>query len=674
LAVRTQRVGQFTESSYFDNVGGLNISDSPFKVLDTQATGGINFQYTTEGAIQKRLGHAKINETPDTQLLTRGIDVYNTTMGVKTLIRAAGTKVQAVDTTLPSFTDLTRDDSSASSDVFPANTSTPTILAPYNTDTVSLLNFVGNTDDVYSIYSNGKFTKNGVPAPQGTMSTSILSASGGQFQTTGTFAYSVAFTKASTGAESNASLDVVATISNTTDRVLLSFGSITSVDTTTYTGLNVYRSSVGGSEGFTTGDLIAELAWPIASYTDNGDFELTTQNIPRANFLILDKSDLPTGTYGSLTLWKRRLVTATGSTVRFSELNSPESWPTVNTITVPTGGPITGLAVIAFNTDFGNDEYLAVFKEREIWLIRGNDYTDVSLSFIDSVGCPSQSLINLANGFLTWIDYQGAYLWDGAGKPISISKTVETLFAIDGDIDKTVLAQGCSFYLRATNTVGWYLTSKTFGAQKICLKVDLRLSLPGVESSLSGRVLPAVFIEDQQPQTISASRSYIPSSSSQEALILGDNEGFLYNAYSVYADGGEGIDFQYYTPFLDLGQPSVSKRYNQVIVWVDEIGDWDLTLDYWAGYRAALLAKSTLVQPISTIASNQTALWDVAFWDEASWDDFTPRLRGIVYNLNNDQGNMEGDCVRLRFRNGGANNPITIHGFTVKWSEIAGRK
>jgi hypothetical protein len=670
---RTRQVGQLIETSYFDNTGGLNTSDSPFKVLDTQATGGVNFEYTTEGAVTKRRGHDEINTAADTQLKSRGLDIFNTTLGTKTLIRAADRKVQNADLDALTFTNLTQDLTAATSDVFPASTSTPTVFSPFNTDTVSLLNFAGNTDGVYSVYSTSKYTKNGAVAPAGSISTDV-SLTGGSFQTTGTFQYAVTYLKAATGAESNATLDVSAVVANTTDKVTLTLSTLTSVDTATYNRVNVYRSAVSGSSGFTTGDLVATLTLPVTSYVDTGTATTLTTNVPRADSLVLDNSVLPTGTYNTVTLWKRRLVTATGSVVRMSDLNVPESWPTVNTITVPSGGPITGLAVISFNTDFGNDEYLAVFKENELWLIRGEDYTDWTLSKVDDVGCPNQSLITFANGFLAWINFSGVYIWDGSGKPIYCSKPIESLFAIDGDLDKTRLAYGCARYSRTRNMAYWFVSSKTYGEQKLAVKMDLRLTLPGVSSNLSGRVIPGVFVQDESDVATYSACVYLPTGSAEELFVLGDDTGKLYDGYSVYADADAGINFEYYTPFLDLSSPNVSKRFNKVIVWVDEIGDWDLTLDYWAGYRAALSARSTLQAPISVTPANQAALWDVAYWDQSNWDDYTPRLRGLVFNLNNNDGNGEGDCIRLRLRNSGANEPITIHGYSVWWTEKAPAK
>lgn len=665
---QTRKNGQDFETSYFDNLGGLNNSDSPFKIPDTMATGGSNWEYTQEGAIRKRQGNELLNAVADAQLKTRGLELYNTTLGTKTLIRAADRKIQAVDLDTDTFTDLSRDLTSVTTDVFPASTSVTTAFAAFNTDSVSMLNFCGGTDSVYTIYSPTKFTTNGAATPAGSISSSIL-ATGGSFVSSGDFVYSVSYLKTATGAESNATLDITAAVTDVTDRVLLTLSTLTTVDTATYNRVNIYRSAVSGSDGFTTGDLVATLTLPVASYTDTGSAATLSTNVPRANSVILDNSQLPSGTYNVLALWKRRLCTATGNVLRFSDLNVPESWPTVNTITIPSGGPITGLAVISFNTQFGNDEYLAVFKERELWLVRGNDYTDVTLSFIDSVGCPAQSLISLGNGFLTWIDPQGMYLWDGSDKPISVSKPISSYFAVDGDLDKSQLQYGWASYFRTQNTVCWFLSSKVYGEQKLCLKMDLRLTTPSVQNNLEGRVIAGVIIPDNFTQSIYGAKAYVPTGSSEEILVVGDASGFLYSAYEAYSDNGTGIDFQYYTPFLDHESPNQSKRYKKVILWVEELGDWDITLDYWAGYRSSLLQKSTLQAPISVQSENATALWDVAYWDQSFWDDYTPRYSGVVFNLNNEGGNAEGDCIRLRFRNSGVSQPITIHGYTVVWSE-----
>lgn len=671
----TRKNGQFVETAFFDNTGGLNISDSPFKVRDTQSTGGSNFEYTQTGGIQKRRGHQVINSTPDTELRSRGLEIYNTTLGAKTVIRSADRKIQAVDTDALTFANLTQDTTAAGSDAFPASTSVTTAFAQFNSATRSLLNFAGGTDGVYAVYSPTKYTKNGSTTPSGTV-TGQASLTGGSFTTSGTFTYAVSYVKASTSAESNASCDVAVTIANTTDKVTLTFSALTTIDTTTYTAMKLYRSAVttssAGSLGFTTGDLVATLTLPVTSYVDTGTTGLATQTVPRSNSTVLDNSPLPAGTYGALTAWKRRLVTATGTVLRISDLNAPESWPTVNTITIPSGGPITALAVISFNTDYGNDEYLAVFKDRELWLVKGDDFTDWSLSFVDAVGCPAESLITFANGFLTWVDYRGIYLWDGSGKPIYASKAIEPYFAIDGDLDKTQLQYGWCQYFRNRNMVYWFLSSKVNGEQALAIKMDLRLTLPGVETSLQGRVLDGIFVTDTCTAVpVHAAKAYLPTASQDEIMLVGDRSGHVYLAYQQFSDNGTGINWQYDTPFHTVGTPNLAKRFHKVVLWVDAVGDWDVTLDYWAGFRAALSQKSTLSAPITTQSQGTTALWDVASWDLAYWDDYTQNLVPIVFNLNNDGGNSEGDCIRLRFRNSGVDEPVTVYGYSVFWTEKA---
>lgn len=665
----TRKNGQFNETSYFDNIGGLNISDSPFKVLDTQSTGGQNYEYSQTGGIQKRRGAQVINTVADTQLRSHGIDLYQTTTNVKYVIRAADTKIQNFDTDTLIFTNLTKDGDN-SSDVFPVNTTTPTAFAAFNTDTVSLLNFAGNTDGVYSIYSPTKFTKNGATAPAGSLSATTTIAGATTWQTTGTFYYAVSWHKIATGVSSNATLDLSVAVATTLQTNVINLTGVTAPTTGVYDYGTLYRSAVNGASGFTVGDIVT--TFPVAStvVNDTGSAVSRTQTIPRAGSTVLDNSPLPAGTINVLTLWKRRLVTAINNVIYFSDLNKPESFPLLNTITIPSGGPITGLAVISFNTDYANDEYLAVFQERQLWLIKGNNNTDITLSFIDAVGCPSQSLITLANGFLCWLDYRGVYLWDGSGKPIYTSQPIEPYFSIDGDLDKTKLSIGTVSYFRNRNMIYWFLSSKVSGEQKLAIKMDLRLTLPNVNTTMGGRVMPGVFVDDVTTSLpIYAAKTYLPTASQDEVMLVGDASGFVYRAYQQFSDNGVGIDFQYYTPFVDLGSPNVDKRFHKVVLWVDAVGNWPITLDYWAGYRAALAQKSTLSAPVTTQATNATALWDVAYWDQAYWDDYTQALSPVVFNLNNAQSNCEGDCIRLRFRNAGVDQPVTIYGYSIFWTE-----
>lgn len=671
MPARYTKTDKFSQVDYFDNLGGLNITDSPFVVPDDQATGGKNFEYLQTGATQKRRGNLKINSVADTQLRSRGFDIHVTSADVKTVVRAAGRKIQKFDPDALTFTNLSEDTLAAATDVFPLSTEVAAVYSQFNSTSNAFLNFAGNTPGLYAVISDTRYTKNGAEVPTGALAVTATTGSG-TWQTTGTFKYTVSLQKASTDAISNATFNTSVTVTNTLSVNSVSFVGLT-FDTTKYDSVILYRSTVNGSDDFTTGDQVATLSAGVVTYVDTGSAELSSENIPRPNSVILDNSTLPSGTYSVVTTWKRRLVTAKGSTLYFSDLNKPESWPTVNTVEIPTGSPIRALAVISFNTDFGNDEYLAVFKDRELWLVRGNDYTDISLSFIDAVGCPSQSLIVTANGYLSWIDYRGIFLWDGAGKPIYTSRPIEALFSIDGDLDKQKLGIGWGSFFRKKNTVTWYLSSNTYGEQTIGIKMDLRLTLPRVEQTLQGRILEGVFTIDVYGDPVYAAKSYLPGTK-EERLLLGDNAGFVYGGSEVYSDGGAAIEFEYASKFMDCGNPNVAKRFNKVIVWVEELGDWNITLDYWAGYRSAEALKSTRSQQVSTSEQTGQALWDVAFWDVAYWDDYNPRPIGIVFNLDNDQGNSEGDCLKIKIKQSGADQPVTVYGYSLLYTLKGGIK
>ena len=105
-------------TNFFDNSGGLNITDSPFKIADEQATGGYNYQYDRTGGISKRAGHYPINTVADAQLKSLGLGLwFNTTDATKKLLRIAGTKLQTVNLTTKTFTAISNDVATPTSDL-----------------------------------------------------------------------------------------------------------------------------------------------------------------------------------------------------------------------------------------------------------------------------------------------------------------------------------------------------------------------------------------------------------------------------------------------------------------------------------------------------------------------------------------------------------------------------
>lgn len=667
--------GQKQFAPFFENVGGLNISDSTFAIKDSQATGGFNYEYVKTGGIQKSLCPSRMNSVADAQLKTLGLFLRNTKANVKSIIRAAGTKIQLTDL-VGSFTNLTEDTEDAGTDFLASGSSQPVVGAMATSPASDVLWMAGGgMGGIYGASSDTTVTALGTPAPTGEIST-MESGGGGSWTTTGTYFYAVAFRKRSTQVISNAALDVSFTVSNVGNSIVVDFSELTNLDTTKYDKIYLYRSAVSGVTAFTAGDLVAQIDSDEPSYTDTGSTLSSSTPVPRAGNTVLDNSELPEGTYDTLTLFKRRLVTASDSTVYLSDLNKFESFPTGNAITVPSGGKITALAVISFTTPTttGTDEFLAIFKETELWIITGSDVTTWELKFIDSTGCLGQPLVVSANGYLYFIDNRGVYLWDGAGKPVYISRPIEGLFGTDGRLDRSKLNMGFGVFFKRQNEAVWCLTNDDTGEQRYLLKLDLRLTLPQVSNTLGQRILDGVFLQGKIENAAYAGASFVfPTSSNQEdVFISGDGEGYIYRQfYATTGVGAMDYDFTYDTKYLDMGRPRVVKQFEKVTVYVDDVGNWDLVLDYWTDFRTGLDDKNSVPVTINANNDGTIALWDVAKWDEAKWDGFTARPKKLVFNLNaQPYNNSQGEVIKLRFRNQNSDEPVTIQGFIVHYSEI----
>lgn len=675
--------GQLRQADFADNVGGTNLVDSVFKIKENQAAGGVNFDYVLTGGVRKRLGAPKINSVADTALYSLGFGLLAPVSGTsKSVFRAVDRKLQFVDTSSPSFTALTQDTATASSNPFAASSTQDVQFTQFSSGTNDILWGAGGGAALpVGAYSTTKFTANGVSVPTGTFSTAVNAHNGGSWTAAGTYYYAILYKKASTQARSNVALDVVATTVNTDDTVTLTIGAVP--DQTLIDQIWVYRSARSGASAFTTGNLIAQLASSATSFVDKGDLGnpdiLTSQNIPRAANTVLDNSPLPSGTYNTLVLWGHRLCSASGNSLYISDVNKSESWPLTNYITIPSAGPITALATISFTSPQANSlqELLVIFKERELWVLTPgslNDYTTWSLLKVDNnVGCPQQSLVVTAQGFLTWIDFRGIWLWDGTSKPIYCSRLLEPLFGTNGDLNKVKFNEACGTFFRRENQVVWFLSSKTYGEQKFAIKMDLRLTLLQVQQDMTGRTIDAVLIQDVHANPVYSALSYVPLNGQNEQLIMGDASGFCYFASNGYSDGGSDYLFRYLTAPLHCGNPNIDKEFHSVIAWVQDVGNWNLYLDYWTEYETSADRMTSIGLPISTENQN-AALWDIATWDISSWDAYYPKVIPIIFNLQPGTANAnQGAAIQLQFRNDNMNEPVTIHGFSVIYQELGGK-
>jgi hypothetical protein len=656
-------------TEFHSNIGGLNITDSPLSLKDSQATGqSYNYDYSKTGAISKILAPLALNSIANAQLKSLGLHLHHSvSTDARTVVRCAGTKLQTVNVDAGSFTDLTDDTVSAGTTFLDSSSTQQVVAKPFNTSAGTQLWLAGGGMSNINAYTGTNITANGTPAPTGTLSATLgSSGTGGTWSGTGTRFYAIAFRKRGTQALSNAALDVSVTVDDVTKKVTVSTASVT-IDTTKYDKVYIYRSAVSGVTSFTTGDLVTILDSATTSYDDTGSYTTTASVIPRAGNTT-DNSVLTTGTYKYLQTFKRRLVTCLNSTLYLSDLNKPESWPIANTITVPTGGPITGLAVIGYNSPFttGADEYLVIFKETETWVLTGLDIDDWELKYVDQVGCIGQSYVVNLNGFIAWMDYRGIYLWDGHGKPVYCSRPIEALFSSDGDLDKTKLNYGFAVYYQKSNQIVWRVSHRVKGEQKLSIKLDTRLTLPQADQGFDKRILDGVFILDTDSTATYAGLCYRPTNYDEQFLV-GDGAGFV---YKMFQSASSAVTFDYETRPLDMGNASVIKRYNRVLVWVERLADIDLTLNYWADYRNRSEDKSSVKANMKPSTAQAPSIWDVAYWDQSYWDDYQPDISIIEFHLHNQEGNAEGQTLKLQFEQLEASAPVRIHGFAVDWEPL----
>lgn len=656
---------------YSKNIGGVDISSSPISIPDDNATGqSWNFEYAKTGAITKVLGAKQLNSSPDTQLQTWGLGVHhNVSTDARTVVRAAGTKIQTVNTSTGVCTNQTDDTQSAGSNFLSSSTSQPVVFSPFNTlvgGTQLWMTGGGLSSPV--AYTGSQLTTNGVAVPAGNITPTVNAHAGGSWAAAGKYYYAIQFRKRSTQVFSNLALDVLATTVNTDDTVTIPLTSVSNIDTTLYDQIWIWRSSLNGVSGFTTGSIIAKLASTVTTYTDTGSSIADAQNCARSGNSVLDNSQLSSGTYNYCTAFKRRLVVAANSTIYLSDLNKPESWPTANSITIPTGGPITALAVIGVPSEYttGADEYLVIFKERELWILVGTGPSDWDLKQVDRTGTSGQSLVVPFNGFLSWIGFNGAFIWDGKGRPSRVSRPIYALFAEDGDLDLSKLNQGYGCYYEQKNQVIWRLSHRVKGTNQFTIKIDVRNTNEGAGLNLQNPEMNGVFIFDYDSNKYYGLTS-LRLTNSSEMVLAGDNSG---NIFQLYNSSSMTVSFDYETKPFDMGKPEVLKRFKRVLVWIEKLTPNDLVMYYWADYRSRDEYRSAVKVSMAPTKGTQPSLWDIALWDQASWDDYIPDISPIEYNLHSYENNAEGVSLKLRFEQLEASAPVRIHSIGIEWEPV----
>jgi len=565
----------------------------------------------------------------------------------------------------------------------------PHIFNMFNTASTGVLWGAGaGASKVYGAYSSTQVTANGVPAPTASSFTATPAAGGSLVD--GTYRYTLVYRKASTQALSNALAATEASGTTSGGNLTLNLAwTLTNNDTTKYDKIYIYRSSISGVVGFTTGDLIAIVSSGDTTYVDGGTALVSpAENVPRANSLILDNSELPTATYTSLVTMKRRMVTASDSTVRFSDVNKPESWPTAQTIVIPSGGSITSLGIIGLTSSISTeiDEALVVFKQSECWVITGdgtlddNSLPNWSLKFVSNAGTQGQASTLSAEGYLFWVNYRGIFMWNGSGKPTRLSRKIWDKFQDTGDIDKSKLGSCFGFYSQKRNEVQWYFSSNTYGEQLLSLRLDLAHTIGASPSGVGEtKDVDGVFVSDLLSTPFYGGMAFLATAdSTNETIYLGNNTGFVYGGFSGTGDGTStgAISWEYITPNLHFGAPNIAKRYHKVIAWVLDNGPYTLTLSYWTNYKFLTADANSISLLVNDTPTAQTGdgIWDVGLWDVATWDAIPGKVKPITFNLSCENNGCEGDSIKFKFSELSSTQTPILYGFSVYYTDGPMRK
>lgn len=663
----TRQEAQLITAEFFDNTGGLETSNSPFLSHPDCASGGFNFDYVQRGAIRKRKGHALLNSGDGSP--TYGLGFFNDSKSNRAIVRFKQGQAQLVSSGDWSYSNISHE--------LPGSTveAVDRVVSNMFTGNGEALWFANRTRKLGGVYKTDTgftITDNGVTNMATGSLTAALNTTASTFVAAGTFRY-VATAVKHTGSEGNAALEVAFNVTDPAKGVLLTLTN--NLSPSVYKKVNIYRSAINGAEGFTVGDLVAELTTitPTMTFIDTGTSIVETQPVPRAYSVVADYSELPDGVYKGVHQFKRRLVTFSGSTLYLSEEGNAEAWPQTNRITLPTGGNITCVIPISFTTQYSSaaDEHLCIFKQNELWVLTGSDYTDWEVKYIDDSGVSNQSLATQCNGFISWVNYRGAFLWNGSDKPTYISQNIENLFQRGGTIKKDSFSESFVTFYKSRNEVQFYLQDNyTVTSHSYTLKLDLRLTQLGTESTLIDRKLDGIFTPDLVPIRMTAGIVYIPDADApEEVMLLGDENGALYHAYSALTDANTPISLNYLTQNLDMGSRGTNKRFHKVVVWVKKVSGIQVGLEWWVNYRDLSSTPGSITQTAPVTSSN-SLIWDSGNWDEKVWDNTTLDMLPITFNL---FANNDGDCIQLRLSES-SNKELVIYGYTIHYSQGTLRK
>lgn len=195
--------------------------------------------------------------------------------------------------------------------------------------------------------------------------------------------------------------------------------------------LNIYRTQTGPSALFyRVAGIPIDVTSPTQSYDDTlADSSLGAEyvfpEVSRTPFSLQPQNKL--GYYpaiNALGLYRGSLLVGIGSTIKFSDIESPEYFPSANAFTF---NQFDSSEISGFGP---RENHFLAFKQNSCAIIAGEIVTgQYSVDLVsDSIGCVSPFTIHNIGGQIYWVDKSGIYRQAEGGKPEMISLPIQPVF------------------------------------------------------------------------------------------------------------------------------------------------------------------------------------------------------------------------------------------------------
>lgn len=146
----------------------------------------------------------------------------------------------------------------------------------------------------------------------------------------------------------------------------------------------------------------------------------------------------------------------------------------------------------------------------------------------------------------------------------------------------------------------------------------------------------------------------LEDSSENKLLCTGGYAGLVYKQNTGNNDDSNDFNSYYWTAWLDLGDPTLAKKFRWLDLYIAELGDYNLTLGYNFDFNTGV-KKSAAIR-----LSAAGAVFGTAVFGTDAFSGQTVLIKRIpTYGTNRER------YIRYKFENNNADQPFTIYRFDV---------